>query len=55
MALATDLGIKTVGEGVEDAATLQRLGELGVQYAQACFLGRPSSLALPGRAVAANP
>ena len=55
VALATDLGIKTVGEGVEDAATLQRLGELGVQYAQGYFLGRPSQLALPGRGVAANP
>ncbi|MET0601752.1 MAG: EAL domain-containing protein [Baekduia sp.] len=46
VALATDLGIKTVGEGVEDAATLQRLGELGVQYAQGYFLGRPQPLPL---------
>lgn len=44
VALATDLGIKTVGEGVEDAATLRRLGELGVQYAQGYFLGRPRPL-----------
>lgn len=47
VALATDLGIKTVGEGVEDAATLRRLGELGVQFAQGYFLGRPRLLALP--------
>jgi EAL domain-containing protein (putative c-di-GMP-specific phosphodiesterase class I) len=42
VALAADLDLKTVGEGVEDAATLRRLGELGVQFAQGYHLGRPS-------------
>jgi EAL domain-containing protein (putative c-di-GMP-specific phosphodiesterase class I) len=42
VSLAADLGAVTVAEGVEDAATLERLGELGVGYAQGFLLGRPA-------------
>jgi EAL domain-containing protein (putative c-di-GMP-specific phosphodiesterase class I) len=44
VSLARDLGIRTVGEGVEDAATLERLRELGVDQAQGYHLGRPAEL-----------
>jgi EAL domain-containing protein (putative c-di-GMP-specific phosphodiesterase class I) len=39
--LARSFGQKTVAEGVEDAATLERLRELEVDYVQGYFLGRP--------------
>ncbi len=42
--LAHGFGQTTVAEGVEDAQTLQRLRELGVDRAQGYFLGRPGSL-----------
>ncbi len=41
VALAQDFGIQTVGEGVEDAQTLQLLAELGVDYAQGFHIARP--------------
>jgi diguanylate cyclase (GGDEF)-like protein/PAS domain S-box-containing protein len=41
IALARDFHLETVGEGVEDAATLSLLRELGVDYAQGYFLARP--------------
>jgi diguanylate cyclase (GGDEF)-like protein/PAS domain S-box-containing protein len=41
IALARDFHLETVGEGVEDAATLGLLRELGVDYAQGHHLARP--------------
>jgi PAS domain S-box-containing protein len=46
--LAKGFGQLTVAEGVEDAETLDRLRELGVDFAQGFFLGRPQEL-LPER------
>lgn len=56
VALARSLGIHTVAEGVEDAATLHLLVELGVDQAQGYHLGRPApwpptDVALPDRAL----
>jgi PAS domain S-box-containing protein len=42
--LAEAFGQTTVAEGVEDEATLDLLGELGVDQAQGYFLGRPAPL-----------
>lgn len=42
--LAAGFGLKTVGEGVEDQATLDLLRELGVDYAQGFHIGRPAAL-----------
>ena len=39
--LAASLGLETVAEGVEDAATLCRLAELGCSYAQGYVISRP--------------
>jgi diguanylate cyclase (GGDEF)-like protein len=39
--LARNLGLRTVAEGIEDAATLQRLAGLGVELAQGYHLSRP--------------
>ncbi|HXD55691.1 MAG TPA: EAL domain-containing protein [Solirubrobacteraceae bacterium] len=41
VALARDFHLQTVGEGVEDAATLEVLRELGVDFAQGYYLARP--------------
>jgi EAL domain-containing protein (putative c-di-GMP-specific phosphodiesterase class I) len=41
IALARDFHLETVGEGVEDAATLEVLRELGVDFAQGYHLARP--------------
>ena len=38
------LGMRTVAESVEDAATLARLKELGVDYAQGYFISEPEAL-----------
>jgi PAS domain S-box-containing protein len=43
--LAKGFGQKTVAEGVEDAETLAMLQDMGVDYAQGYFLGRPAPLA----------
>ncbi len=40
--IANSLGMRTIGEGVEDQATLDQLRELGVDYAQGYHLGRPA-------------
>ena len=42
--LATEFGLTTVAEGVEDAETLEMLGGLGVEQAQGYYLGRPGPL-----------
>jgi PAS domain S-box-containing protein len=45
VSLARGFGQKTVAEGVEDAETLELLRELGVDYAQGYFIGRPVPIA----------
>lgn len=46
--LARAFGLQTVAEGVEDAAALQVVGELGVDFAQGYYIARPAPLdALP--------
>lgn len=40
-------GLTTVAECVEDEVSLQRLGDLGVDYAQGFFLHKPESWSLP--------
>jgi PAS domain S-box-containing protein len=42
--VARDFGIKTIAEGVEDQATLELLEEMGVDYAQGFWIGRPAPL-----------
>ncbi len=42
VALARDFQLQTVGEGVEDAGTLQLLDELGVDFAQGYHIARPA-------------
>jgi EAL domain-containing protein (putative c-di-GMP-specific phosphodiesterase class I) len=42
--VARDFGMQTIAEGVEDAVTLDLLGQVGVDYAQGYFLGRPAPL-----------
>jgi EAL domain-containing protein (putative c-di-GMP-specific phosphodiesterase class I) len=41
VALAHELGMKVVAEGVEDAACLQLLADMGCDTAQGFFVGRP--------------
>jgi EAL domain-containing protein (putative c-di-GMP-specific phosphodiesterase class I) len=43
--LAQNLGLEVVAEGVEDGETLQELVELGCDYAQGYFVGRPQPAA----------
>jgi EAL domain-containing protein (putative c-di-GMP-specific phosphodiesterase class I) len=43
--LASGLGLRTIAEGVENAATLLLLSELGVDLAQGFHLGRPAPIA----------
>jgi PAS domain S-box-containing protein len=45
--LAQAFGMKTVGEGVENAQTLDLLRELGVDYAQGYHIARPGPLEQP--------
>jgi len=40
--IARALGVETVAEGVEDAATLELLREYGVDRAQGWHLGAPA-------------
>ena len=44
VSLAAGFGLKTVGEGVEDEATLNLLRGLGVDYGQGFHIGRPAPL-----------
>ena len=39
--LAASFGQKTIAEGVEDRATLETVGELGVDFVQGFYVGRP--------------
>jgi diguanylate cyclase (GGDEF)-like protein/PAS domain S-box-containing protein len=43
VAIARGLGQKTVAEGVEDGETLAVVRELGVDYAQGFYVGRPAT------------
>jgi EAL domain-containing protein (putative c-di-GMP-specific phosphodiesterase class I) len=43
--LGHDLGLRVIAEGVEDAATLERLGRLGCDMAQGYHMSRPLSAA----------
>ena len=54
VALAAGFGQRTIAEGVEDAATLALLRELGVDLAQGFHLGRPAPIALEGWAPASG-
>jgi diguanylate cyclase (GGDEF)-like protein/PAS domain S-box-containing protein len=45
--IAHSLGMQTIAEGVEDAATLQALRDYGVDRAQGFFLGRPQPISPP--------
>ena len=38
------MGLQTIAESVEDAATFQALSEIGVDYVQGYFLDRPQPL-----------
>ena len=42
--VAKQFETKTIGEGVEDEATLNKLYEMGVDYAQGYYIGRPMPL-----------
>jgi PAS domain S-box-containing protein len=44
IALAKQFNLETVAEGVEDQATLDELREMGADYAQGYWIGRPSPL-----------
>ena len=55
--LARRLGLTTIGEGIETAAQLERLIELGCDLGQGFYLGRPADAedARPTRQPAPNP
>ena len=42
ISIARQFELATIAEGVEDAETLEILGELGADYAQGFYLGRPA-------------
>src|ERR671934_1260475 len=42
VAIARELGVLTVAEGIEDAPTLDLVTEIGVDYAQGFHIGRPT-------------
>jgi EAL domain-containing protein (putative c-di-GMP-specific phosphodiesterase class I) len=42
--VARQFRIETIAEGVEDEATLEELREMGVDYAQGYWIGRPEPL-----------
>jgi PAS domain S-box-containing protein len=50
--LARAFGLQTVAEGVEDAAALEIVGELGVDFAQGYHVGRPAPLGRAARSAA---
>ena len=49
--LARGLGKRTVAEYVEDAATLRLIRDLGVDYAQGFFVGKPAPAARSSRSI----
>jgi diguanylate cyclase (GGDEF)-like protein/PAS domain S-box-containing protein len=44
--IARSLGKRTIAEGVEDAATMEAIRELGVDYAQGFYTGRPQRMSV---------
>jgi PAS domain S-box-containing protein len=48
VAIARELRVQTVAEGIEDHATLELLHGFGVDYAQGYLIGRPAPLAHAG-------
>jgi len=46
--VARNFGMRTIAEGVEQAATLDLLTDLGVDFAQGFHLGRPEQVQLTG-------
>jgi EAL domain-containing protein (putative c-di-GMP-specific phosphodiesterase class I) len=48
--IAQEFGLQTIAEGVEDAATLELLREMGADFAQGHHLGRPEPLQVPAGA-----
>jgi PAS domain S-box-containing protein len=52
VALARAFGLQTVAEGVEDAAALKVISELGVDFAQGYYIARPAPLDAPSMAAA---
>jgi EAL domain-containing protein (putative c-di-GMP-specific phosphodiesterase class I) len=50
--VARELGKKTVAEFVEDAQTLEKVRELGVDYAQGFHVGRPGAMPAVARPTA---
>ena len=56
--LASQFGVKTIAEGVENQATLERLSALGVDYAQGFHIGRPApthEISVPAASVVGRP
>jgi PAS domain S-box-containing protein len=49
--LARAFGLQTVAEGIEDAAALEAVGELGIDFAQGYYIARPAPLDAPQPAV----
>jgi len=52
--IARSLGQKTVAEGVEDEQTLSLLRDLGVDFAQGYYLGRPAPFPVEGEGLSAG-
>jgi PAS domain S-box-containing protein len=48
--IAQEFGLQTIAEGVEDAATLELLREMGADFAQGHHLGRPEPRQVPAGA-----
>ena len=46
--VALGMGIKTVAEFVENEATMGIIRELGIDYAQGYFIGKPAPAILHG-------
>jgi EAL domain-containing protein (putative c-di-GMP-specific phosphodiesterase class I) len=42
VAIAREIKVLTVAEGIEDARTLRLVSDLGVDYAQGFHIGRPA-------------
>ena len=42
VAIARELGVRTVAEGIEDAGTLELVSDYGVDFAQGFHIGRPA-------------
>jgi EAL domain-containing protein (putative c-di-GMP-specific phosphodiesterase class I) len=43
--IGESMGIRTVAERVDSARVLAALAEIGVQYAQGCYIGAPEPIA----------